>query len=228
MLGRTLVLIIDSDPDARARISDLLSANAYDTAEARDGLTGLRQFFNLHPGIVIVDLDISEMSGWTVIKRIRELSDTPVVVTASEATNEDVSRTLELDVDAFLAKPFEGHDLIERLNAIQNETSESDEGRWVYQRNGLTVDLRSCDVFVHGDPVQLTGTEYKLLTYLIDRRGWVLSHDQILSHVWGSDYAGDRNQVKLYVSYLRKKIENDPRKPEMILTKRGLGYSFAG
>jgi len=228
MLGRTLVLIIDSDPDARARISDLLSASAYDTAEAYDGLTGLRQFFNLHPDIVIVDLEVSEMSGWTVIKRIRELSDTPVVVTAFEATNEDVSRTLELNVDAFLAKPYEGHDLTERLNAIQNRASESDEGRWVYQRNGLTVDLRSCDVFVHGNPVQLTGTEYKLLTYLIDRRGWVLSHDQILSHVWGSDYAGDRNQVKLYVSYLRKKIENDPRRPEMILTRRGLGYSFAG
>ena len=227
MLGRTVVLIIDSDPDARAWTSGLLSANAYYTAEAEDGLTGLRQFFNLHPDIVIVDLDVSEMSGWTVIKRIRELSDTPVVVTAAEATNDDVSRSLELNVDAFLSKPFEQHDLTERLDAIQNKASESDEGRWVYQRNGLTVDLRSCDVFVHGDPVQLTGTEYRLLTYLIDRRGWVLSHDQILSHVWGSDYAGDRNQVKLYVSYLRKKIENDPHKPEMIVTKRGLGYSFA-
>ncbi|HEY5639963.1 MAG TPA: response regulator transcription factor [Dehalococcoidia bacterium] len=227
MLGRTIVLIIDSDPDARSRTSDLLSANAYDTAEAEDGLTGLRQFFSLHPDIVIVDLEISEMSGWTVIKRIRELSDTPIVVTASEATNEDVSRSLELDVDAFLAKPFDPQDLTGRLNAIQNKASESDEERWVYKRNGLTVDLRSCDVFVQGRPVQLTGTEYKLLTYLIDRRGWVLSHDQILSHVWGSDYAGDRNQVKLYVWYLRKKIENDPHKPEMIVTKRGLGYSFA-
>ncbi len=228
MLGRTIVLIIDSDPDARSRTSDLLSANAYDTAEAEDGLTGLRQFFSLHPDIVIVDLEISEMSGWTVIKRIRELSDTPIVVTASEATNEDVSRSLELDVDAFLAKPFDPQDLTGRLNAIQNKASESDEERWVYKRNGLTVDLRSCDVFVQGRPVQLTGTEYKLLTYLIDRRGWVLSHDQILSHVWGSDYAGDRNQVKLYVWYLRKKLENDPQNPEMILTKRGLGYSFAG
>ncbi len=227
MLGRTLVLIIDSDPDARTRISDLLSANGYDTTEADNGLTGLRQFFNLHADVVIVDLEVREMSGWTVIKRIRELSDTPIMVTSREATNEDVSRTLELDVDAFLARPFEGRDLIERLRAIQNKASNSDEGRWVYQRNGLTVDLRSCDVFVHGSPVQLTGTEYRLLTYLIDRRGWVLSHDQILSHVWGSDYAGDRNQVKLYVSYLRKKIENDPRRPEMILTKRGLGYSFA-
>ncbi len=175
MLGRTLVLIIDEDADARARASELLSAGAYGVAEAEDGLNGLRQFFNLHPDVVIVDLEISEMSGWTVIKRIRELSDTPVVITASEATNEDVSRSLELNVDGFLAKPYEPKDLTERLNAIQNKASESDEGRWVYQRNGLTVDLRSCDVFVHGEPVALTGTEYRLLTYLIDRRGWVLS-----------------------------------------------------
>jgi two-component system KDP operon response regulator KdpE len=228
MLGRTLVLIIDSDPGARAQTSELLSACAYDTAEAEDGLTGLRRFFNLHPDIVIVDLDINEMSGWTVVKRISELSDTPVVVTAAEATNEDVSRSLELNVDAFLAKPYEERDLTERLSAIQHRTAASDEGRWVYHRNGLTVDLRSCDVSVHGEPVELTGTEYKLLTYFIDRRGWVLSHDQILTHVWGSDYVGHRNQVKLYVWYLRQKIENDPGKPEMILTKRGLGYSFAG
>ncbi|RLC54826.1 MAG: hypothetical protein DRI30_08555, partial [Chloroflexi bacterium] len=111
MLGRTLVLIIDSDPDARARISDLLSANGYDTTEADNGLTGLRQFFNLHPDVVIVDLEVSEMPGWTVIKRIRELSDAPIMVSSREATNEDVSRTLKLDVDAFLARPFEGHDL---------------------------------------------------------------------------------------------------------------------
>ena len=228
MLGRTLVLIIDSDPGARAQTSELLSACAYDTAEAEDGLTGLRRFFSLHPDIVIVDLDINEMSGWTVVKRISELSDTPVVVTAAEATNEDVSRSLELNVDAFLAKPYEERDLTERLSAIQQRTADSNEGRWVYRRNGLTVDLRSCDVSVHGEPVELTGTEYKLLTYFIDRRGWVLSHDQILTHVWGADYVGHRNQVKLYVWYLRQKIENDPGKPEMILTKRGLGYSFAG
>jgi two-component system KDP operon response regulator KdpE len=105
---------------------------------------------------------------------------------------------------------------------------ESDEKKWVYQRNGLTVDLRSCEVFVHGEEVQLTGTEYKLLTYLIDRRGWVLSQDQILSHVWGSDYVGEKSQVKLYIWYLRQKLENDPRNPQMIVTRRGLGYTFAG
>ena len=228
MLGRTLVLIIDSHPGDLAKTAELLSANGYDTAEAADGLSGLREFFNLHPDIVVVDLDVREMSGWKVINRIRELSETPVIVTATEATNEDVSRSLELGIDGFLAKPYDDRELMERLNAVQNRSMETDEKRWVYQNRSLTVDLRSCDVYVDGRPVQLTGTEYKLLTFFIDRRGWVLSHDQILSHVWGSDYAGDRNQVKLYVWYLRQKLENDPRQPQMILTRRGLGYTFAG
>jgi two-component system KDP operon response regulator KdpE len=227
MLGRTLVLIIDSHAGDLAKTAALLSAHGYDTAEAEDGLSGLREFFNLHPDIVIVDLAVREMSGWKVINRIRELSEAPVIVTATAATNEDVSRALELDVDGFLAKPYDESELVERLDAVQHRSMETDEKRWVYRRNGLTVDLRSCDVYVHGEPVQLTGTEYKLLTFLIDRRGWVLSHDQILSHVWGSDYAGDRAQVKLYVWYLRQKIENDPRRPQMILTRRGLGYTFA-
>lgn len=228
MLGRTLILIIDSHKGDLAATAKLLDASGYDTAGAADGLSGLREFFNLHPDIVIVDLDVSEMSGWTVIKRIRELSDTPVVVTATSATNEDVTRALDLGVDGFLAKPCDEKELVMRLNAIQSRSMESDDKRWVYQRNGLTVDLRSCEVFVHGNPVELTGTEYKLLTYLIDRRGWVLSQDQILSHVWGPDYVGEKTQVKLYVWYLRQKIENDPSTPKMIVTKRGLGYTFVG
>jgi len=228
MLGRTLVLIIDSHKGDLAATAKLLDTGGYDTAEASDGLSGMREFFNLHPDIVIVDLDVSEMSGWTVIKRIRELSDTPVVVTATSATNEDVSRALDLGVDGFLAKPCDEKELVMRLNAIQSRSMETADKRWVYQRNGLTVDLRSCEVFVHGNPVELTGTEYKLLTYLIDRRGWVLSQDQILSHVWGPDYVGEKSQVKLYVWYLRQKIENVPSTPKMIVTKRGLGYTFVG
>ncbi len=228
MKSRTVVLLIDSDASQLASIASFLHGENYEVVEAADGLTGLREFFNIHPDIVVVDLDVRELPGWQLITRIRELSDTPIVVTASEASNEDVSRAVELGMRGFHVKPFQPKELALRLASIQSAALDTDERRWVYQRNGLTVDLRSCEVFVHGRNVTLTGTEYKLLTYLIDRRGWVLSHDQILSHVWGSDYIGDRNQVKLYVWYLRQKIENDPKDPRMIITKRGLGYTFAG
>lgn len=228
MNSRPLVLLIDSDRAHLKAASDYLQTEGYETIEAVDGLTGLREFFNAHPDVVVVDLNLREMDGWKVINRIRELSDTPIVVTAQEATNNHVSRAFDLGVDGFLAKPFEHRDLLIRLNAIQSRGIENEDKRWVYKRNGLTVDLRSCEVFVHGNHVSLTGTEYRLLTYLIERRGWVLSHDQILSHVWGADYLGDKDQVKLYVWYLRQKIENEPKTPKMIVTKRGLGYTFVG
>lgn len=228
MNSRTVVLLIDSDRAGLEALSAYLREQSYETIEATDGLSGLREFFNAHPDIVVVDLGVREMDGWKVIARVRELSDTPVVVTAGEATNDHVTRAFDLGVDGFLAKPFEYKEMLMRLNAIQNRSLESEDRRWVYQRNGLTVDLRSCEVFVHGEAVALTGTEYRLLTYLIERRGWVLSHDQILSHVWGTDYVGEKDQVKLYVWYLRQKIENEPRSPKMIVTKRGLGYTFVG
>jgi two-component system KDP operon response regulator KdpE len=228
MIGGTMVLLIDSDGKELAALGTHLRRNRVEVFQASDGLSGLREFFNVHPDIVVVDLNVEEMNGWDVVGRIRELSDTPIVVIASEATNDNVSKAFQLGVDGFLTRPFDPKELLSRLTAIQNRGADSDEKRWVYQRNGLTVDLRSCEVFVHGEPVSLTGTEYRLLTYLIERRGWVLSHDQILTHVWGSDYLGERDQVKLYIWYLRRKLESDPREPKMIVTKRGLGYTFVG
>ena len=228
MIRRTMVLLIDSDSAELEALSSHLHAHEYETFEANDGLSGVRQFFNVRPDIVVIDLDVPDMPGWKVVTRIREMSDAAVLVMASEASNEHVSRAFQMGVAGFLARPFGPEDLVRHLDAIRDRTAESDEKRWVYQSNGLTVDLRSCEVWVDGEPVALTSTEYRLLTYLIERRGWVLSHDQILSHVWGSDYVGEKDQVKLYVWYLRRKIENDPKAPKMIVTKRGLGYTFVG
>lgn len=228
MISGTMVLLIDSDEKELAELTSHLRHNGIEMFEAGDGLTGLREFFNVHPDIVVVDIDVPEMNGWQVIGRVRELSDTPVVVIASQATNDHVSKAFQLGVDGFLTRPFDPSELMARLNAIRNRGVEPDEKRWIYQRNGLTVDLRSCEVFVNGESVSLTGTEYRLLTYLIERRGWVVTHDQILNHVWGADYLGERDQVKLYIWYLRRKIENDPKHPKLIVTKRGLGYTFVG
>lgn len=229
MISRTLVLLIDSDLARLEGLSGFLHGENFETVEATDGLAGLRAFFNVHPDFVVVDLSVREMPVWNVITRIRELSDTPIIVTGADATEEEMTRAFDLGAEGFLARPFALKELLMRLNALQNRAPEGgDDIKWVYKRNGLTVDLRSCEVFVHGKLVSLTGTEYRLLTYLIERRGWVLSHDQILNHVWGTDYIGEKDQVKLYVWYLRQKIENAPKDPKMIVTKRGLGYTFVG
>lgn len=226
MIGRATVLLIDSNTDEVAALSAHLNSNGYETYSEADPSSALRRFFNLHPDFVVVDLDVGGSGGWPLIGRLRELASTPLVVLAPQATNDYVSRAFQNGVSDFLARPFRPNELSSRLNAIQTRGSDGDDH--VYRRNGLVVDFRSCQVLINGMPVQLTGTEYRLLTYLIEHRGWVLSQERILNRVWGVDYVGETDQVKLYIWYLRRKIETDPKHPKLIVTKRGLGYSFVG
>lgn len=229
MSADLLVLVIESDPTELSTMVTLLEENGYDTTAAEDGVAGLRQFFNTHPDIVILDLEAPEMPGWKLVERIRELADTPIIVTSSKASVGSLQRGFDLRVDGFLVKPFESKELIARLDAMRDRMlGETKKDRRLYRRNGLTINWRSCEVYANGQSVSLTGTEFKLLGYLVERRGWVLSHDQILSHVWGSEYVGEKERVKLYIWYLRQKIEEEPSKPRLIVTKRGLGYTFVG
>jgi len=223
-----MVLLADRDPADLSMMAQWLEGEGYRTSVAGDGLSALRQFFGLHPDIVIVDTSIRDISGWEVIQRIRETGETPVIITSSRVTEDAISRALGLDVDGFLLKPLDAKELTSRVNSLREGRKEPDSSHWVYRRNGLVIDRRSCEVFVDGTPVELTGTEYRLLTYLVDRRGWVVSHDQILANVWGENHAGERNQVKLYMWYLRRKLKDDPKNPKLIRTKRGLGYCFVG
>jgi len=223
----TQVLVIESDPVELARTALAIEAAGYDTLSAEDGLTGLREFFNSHPDIVVLSLGVTDVSGWDVVERVRSLSSAPIIVTSSEATVSVLQRGFDLQVDAFVMKPYDVEDLVARLDAVRaRKLGDSGNRGWLYQRNGLAINWRSCEVYVHDAPVALTSTEFKLLTYLVQRRGWVLSHDQILSEVWGPEYKGEKDRVKLYVWYLRQKIEDDASRPRMILTKRGLGYTF--
>lgn len=228
MISRATVLLINSNTDEVASLAAHLNSEGFETFAETDESSGLRRFFNLHPDFVVVDLEVGQSGGWPLVGRLRELSDTPVVVLAPEASRDDVSRAFQAGVADFLARPFGPSELSSRLNSIETRRVDGTENGWVYKRNGLTVDFRSCEVMVHGKPVQLTRTEYRLLAYLIEHRGWVLSRERILNHVWGVDYVGETDQVKLYIWYLRRKIENDPKNPQMIVTRRGLGYTFVG
>ena len=229
MSSKLLVLVIESDAAERAAIARTVEEQGYDVALAEDGLAGLRQFFGSHPDVVVLSLDVTDVSGWELVERIRALAGTPIIVTAAEGTLEALQKGFDLQVDGFLVRPFEPKELIARLNAVSERLSgAAGQQRWLFQRNGLMIDWRSCDVFVEGEPVALTGTEYRLLQYMVEHRGWVLSHDQILNEVWGPEYAGERDRVKLYVWYLRQKLEEDPKQPRLIVTKRGLGYAFVG
>lgn len=229
MSQKLQVLVVESDPAQRADIAHAVDDCGYEAALCDDGIIGLRQFFSSHPDVLIVSLEAAELPGWELVERVRSVAKTPIIVCANESSMESLQKGINLQVDGFLVRPFSGNELAVRLRAVCEQNAEhGDNQNWLYQRNGLKINWRSCEVMVEGQSVELTGTEYRLLKYLVEHQGWVLSHDQILSEVWGPEYQGEKDRVKLYVWYLRRKIESEPRKPNLIVTKRGLGYSFVG
>lgn len=222
-------MVVQSHGGDLRQLETLISGEGYEVVSAEDEASALRQFYSSHPEIVLVDLVAGDQADWDIIKRIRDVSNTPIVALAEDASANNLTRGAEMGVDGFVVRPFEAHELVLRLNAVRDGLITQDSTKkWLYQEGRLTIDWRSCDVYVDGEPVALTSTEYRLLAYLVQNRGWVLTHDQILSNVWGSDYGPDRSQVKLYIWYLRQKLEDDPQKPQIIKTKRGLGYTFVG
>ena len=222
------VLVVESDPIRRADIARTVDESGYEAVLCEDGIVGLCQFFSSHPDLLVVSLDVAELPGWELVERIRSVANTPIIVCANESNMESLQKGIDLQVDGFLVSPFTGDELAVRLRAVGERSAGRSGQSWLYQRNGLKINWRSCEVTVDGQAVELTGTEYRLLKYLVEHQGWVLSHDQILTEVWGPEYRGEKDRVKLYVWYLRRKIESDPCKPALIVTKRGLGYSFVG
>jgi len=221
-------LVVESDPVQRSLLSQALTDLGCDTTSCDSGLAGKTAFFEREPDVLVVDLHLEDLPGWELIELVRDVAATPIIICAAKSSVDDLHRAVDLRADGFLEKPVSRNDLAERVRAITKRMQARNASRWLYQSNGFKVDLRSCEVLVDGEEVELTGTEFRLLKYLVEHRGWVLSHDQILSQVWGPEYQGEKDRVKLYVWYLRRKIEHDPCDPKLIVTKRGLGYTFAG
>jgi two-component system KDP operon response regulator KdpE len=223
------VLLIDPDSYWRELGATWLREDGHRVIVASDGLSGLRQIFNHHPDAAIVDVTPSGSDRWDIVQRVREVSNMPLIAISATADEASLRKGFDLGVDGYIVKPFEQSELLERLGAVLRRVYNSNgHNGTIFHQEGLTIDWRSHEVRVDDKPIHLTATEFRLLSLLVERRGWVLTHDQILSHVWGSNHLGDRNNVKLYVWYLRQKIEANPAHPRWIRTKRGIGYCFAG
>ena len=223
------ILLIDSDSRSLDDGARCLRESGYRVVTGSDGFSGLRQLFEHQPGAAVVDVPPSDMDGWDPVQRIRDASSIPVIVTSARADQVFLKKGLDLGVHGYVVKPFEGNELVERLAAALRHTHNGN-GRngTLYEHDGLSIDWRSYEVRVEGKPVHLTATEFKLLSLLVARPGWVLTHEQILSHIWGSNHMRDKGNVKLCVWNLRQKVETDPKRPCRILARRGIGYCFAG
>jgi two-component system KDP operon response regulator KdpE len=221
------ILVIEDDPAIASLTQLQLENRGYQVQIASDGIEGLRQAYAWQPDLVVLDIMMPDMDGWTVCERLRELSDVPIIFVTAIGKETDIVRGLEMGADDYLVKPFSPRELVARIEAVlrrgEHSRGTTIEAR-LYENGPLTVNLESRQVKRNNAHVDLTPIEFKLLSTFIRNEDKVLTHRFLLSQVWGPAYEDERQYLKLYVWYLRQKIEEDPSNPQLILTERGVGY----
>jgi len=221
------ILVIDDDADLAKIVQINLEREGYETVIAFSGVEGLQKAYNSQPDLVILDIMMPGMDGWTTCRRLREISDVPIIMLTARGMESDIVKGLKLGADDYIVKPFGAKELLARIHALLRRTDTSTIKRPpIYSDGELTVDFVKRMVVVRGEQVDLTPTEFKLLSTFVQNEGRVLPHRFLLTQVWGPEYADEVNYLKLYVRYLRQKIEEDPSNPNCILTEWGVGYRF--
>jgi two-component system KDP operon response regulator KdpE len=205
-----------------------LEIEGYRVVEANNGIEALDQLRKHMPDLVIMDVMMPKMDGFETLRLLREISTTPVILLTVKSDEEDRIRGLELGADDYVTKPFSPRELVSRVNAVLRRAEwPSPAPRSLLQIDErLAVDFNRHQVIVEGERVDLRPTEYRLLSHLIQNAGWVVPHETLLAKVWGYEYRDETHYLRLYINYLRKKIERDPAEPQYILTERGVGYRF--
>jgi DNA-binding response OmpR family regulator len=223
-----LIMVVD-DEERMARFIRLnLEHDGFQVVEAFRGLDAIQKLRDTLPDLVILDVMMPDLDGFEVLKMIRESNATPVIMLTAKGEEDDRVKGLELGADDYVTKPFSPRELVSRVKAVlrRNEASGIPSKELMEIDSRLKIDFARREVWVGGELVKLRPTEYRLLYHLVQNAGWVLTYDQILSKVWGYEYRDEPHYVRLYINYLRQKIEENPSEPKYILTERGVGYRF--
>jgi DNA-binding response OmpR family regulator len=224
-----LILVIDDDQTLLDLLAEHLGKASYRSITAAGGVVGLQAFYEHHPDLVILDVMMPRLDGWTVCERLREVSDAPIIMLTAKGEEFDRLRGFRLGVDDYVVKPFSFAELVARVGAILARTrrATSHPHPAAILRGEVTIDLAERRVTRAGQPVHLTPTEFRLLAALAEHPGHTLSPETLLATVWGNEFSDDVENVKRYIHYLRRKLESDPDHPQLILTERGFGYLLA-
>ncbi|HEU4448698.1 MAG TPA: response regulator transcription factor [Gaiellaceae bacterium] len=225
-MKRGRVLVVDDDADIRGLVRELLERQGYEVREAADGRQALRALYASPPDVVLLDVSMPELDGWQTLERIRDLSDVPVAMLTARAAELEKVRGLKAGADDYITKPFGRQELLARVEAMLRRAGPGEEAHETYADGLLTVDFGERRVTVKGRPVELTPLEFRLLAAFVRHPGQLLAHDQLLELVWGDAFASSRDQVKLYVGYLRRKLEAAGAESSVIETVRGFGYRY--
>jgi DNA-binding response OmpR family regulator len=222
------ILVVDDEERMVRFIRLNLEHDGFRVVEAFNGTQAINKVRSNLPDLILLDIMMPDIDGFEVLRIIREVSSVPVIMLTAKGEEDDRVRGLELGADDYITKPFSPRELVSRVKAVLRRT-ESTTGAThglIEVDDRLKIDFDRREVWVEGKLVKLRPTEYRLLYHLVQNAGWVITHDQLLTRVWGYEYRDEPHYVRLYINYLRQKLEKDPSNPKYILTERGVGYRF--
>jgi two-component system KDP operon response regulator KdpE len=222
------VLIVDDEPRLVDVVRITLEIDGYRVITAANGLEACERLKSDLPDLVVLDVMMPEMDGFETLQRIRAVSSVPVLMLTVRSEEADRIRGLEIGADDYLAKPFSSRELQSRVKALLRRTFTPAPPRKtrIVVDEDLTIDFGSREVWVRGAKVTLRPTEYRLLYHLVNNAGRLMTHEALLAKVWGPEYRDESHYLRLYITYLRQKLERNPQQPKYILTERGMGYRF--
>jgi DNA-binding response OmpR family regulator len=226
---KTTILVADDDAQILRLVTRNLQLEGYDVLSASDGEQALEQIEARLPDLVLLDIMMPNMDGLTVCGRVREFTSVPIILLTSLGQDQDKVRGLDAGADDYLTKPFSLDELFARVRAVlrRSQFSQSEHGQSHQAKmaiGDLMIDFAQHLVTMAGHELALTPVEYRLLAYLAQNAGRVVTQDQLLEHVWGSEYLGESHMLQVNVNRLRRKLEPDPAHPRYLLTKVGVGY----
>lgn len=223
------ILVIDDDQTLVNLVANTLEQEGYDVLTAFDGTDGLKTMYENRPDLIVLDINMPTMDGWTVCERIREVSNTPIVMLTARSEPEEIVKGLDLGADDYIIKPFDINVLVARVRAnLRRAASEPTISRHniIYNDGYLYVNVDEHRVEINREPVRLTPTEYTLLAYLVDASPRNVPYRELLEQVWGFEYIDDIDYLRVYIWHLRKKLESNPGDPIYIVNELGVGYRF--
>lgn len=228
-MNKVRILVVDDEPRYVQAIQINLEASGYEVLAARDGQTAIEVAASEEPDLILLDIRMLGLDGYEVCRRIREFSAVPIIMLTALAEDADKVKGLDTGADDYMTKPFSADELLARVRAVLRrvELSERQDPNPTFQASDLLIDFARQRVFARGQEVNLTPTEYRLLCELVKQAERVLVPEYLLEKVWGMGYEGENRLLWQAVHRLRRKIERDPRNPQYIQTRPGIGYVFA-
>jgi DNA-binding response OmpR family regulator len=226
---KTTIVTADDDPQLLRLIARNLEFEGYEVLTASDGQQALEQIERSLPNLILLDVMMPKMDGFTVCKKVREFSTVPIIIVTARGQDQDKVKGLDFGADDYLTKPFSVDELLARVRAVlrrsQFTSNENSQGlQKVATIGDLTIDYTQHLVMIQGKEVTLSPTEYRILSYLAQNTGRIVTQDLLLEHVWGAEYVGESHMLQVNINRLRHKIEDDPARPRYIKTKVGIGY----